>query len=83
MVWNLDARCLKVYHPSYNTFLNVQFQGSNNKDSSYSEEPKSKDLKLTPSRDNAAEEPTKKKDKKDKKKRFRGSKREYIRERRE
>ena len=44
----------------------------NNKDSSYFEEPKLKDLKLAPSNDNVAVEPTKKEDKKDKKKRFLG-----------
>ena len=56
----------------------MQSQGSNNKDSSRSEEPKPKDPKPAPPRDDAAAEPAKKEDMKDKKKRFRGQKREHM-----
>ena len=59
----------------------MQFQGSNNKDSSRSEESKPKDPKPALLLDNAAVEPAKKKDKKDKKKRFWGQKRKYTGER--
>ena len=58
----------------------MQTQSFNNKDSSCSEKPKSKDLKPAPSRGNVAVEPIKKKDKKDKKKRFQGQKRENTEE---
>ena len=47
-----------------------------------SKESKPKNLKLVLSYDNAAE-PARKKDRKDKKKRFWGYKREYIREQKE
>ena len=67
-----DARCSRGHRPSHNTFSKVQTQGSKN--SSRSEEPKPKDLKPAPSRDNAAE-PTKKEDRKDKKKRLRNRRR--------
>ena len=70
IVWNLDAYCLRGYRPSYNTSLKMQTQGSNNKDFSRSEKPKSKDPKPAPLRNNAAIKPAKKKDRKDKKQRF-------------
>ena len=47
----------------------MQTQGSNNKDSYYSKKSKSKNPKLIPLYDNVAK-PTKRKDKKDKKKKF-------------
>ena len=48
----------------------MQTQGFSHKDSLHSEEPKLKDPKPAPSRDNAAE-PAKKEDRKEKKKRLR------------
>ena len=72
MVRNLDTRCSKGHRLSHNTSSKVQTQGS--KDSSHSEEPKPKDLKPTPSRDNAAE-PAKKENKKDKKKKLQNQRR--------
>ena len=83
MVWDLNAYCPRGYHLSYNTFLKVQTQGSNNKDSSHSKKPKSKDPKPALPRDDAVIEPAKKEDKKDKKKRFWGQRREYTGERKE
>ena len=70
MVRDSDVRCLKGHRPSYNTFSKVQTQGSSHKDSPRSEEPKPKDLKPAPSRDNAAEL-AKKENRKDKKRRLR------------
>ena len=67
MVRDSDAQCLRGYRPSHNTFSKVQTQGF--KDSSRSKEPKPKDLKLAPLRNDAVE-PTKKEDKKDKKKKL-------------
>ena len=78
MVWDSDVRCPKGHRPSHNTSSKVQSQGSNNKDSSCSEEPKPKDPKLAPPRDNAAAEPDKKEDRKNKKKRFREQRQEYT-----
>ena len=78
MVRNLNAYCPKGHRSSHNTFSKVQILGSNNKDSFCSEEPKLKDPKLAPLYDNAAAELAKKKNKKDKKKKFRGQKREYT-----
>ena len=80
MVRDLDARCLRGHHPFHNTSSKVQSQGSNNKNSFYSKEPKPKDPKLAPPRDDAAAELAKKEDKKDKKKRFRRQRREHTRE---
>ena len=57
----------------------MQTQDSNNKNFSCSKEPKFKDPKPVPLRDNAAE-PLKKENRKDKKKRFWNQKQEYIRE---
>ena len=68
IIWDSDAYCSKNHRPSHNTFLKVQIQGSNNKDSFHSKKSKSKDPKPAPLRDNAVAEPTKKKDKKNKKK---------------
>ena len=61
----------------------MQSQGSNNKDSSHSKELKPKDPKPAPPRDDAAAKPAKKEDRKDKKKRFRGQRREHTGERKE
>ena len=83
MVRDLDARCPRGHRPSHNTSSKVQSQGSNNKDSSRSEEPKPKDLKPAPPRNDAAAEPAKKEDRKDKKKRFRGQRQEYTGEQKE
>ena len=80
MVWDLDACCPKGHRPSHNTSLKVQSQGSNNKDSSRSQEPKPKDLKPALPCDNSAAEPAKKKDRKNKKKKFREQRREYTEE---
>ena len=73
MVWNLDACCPRGHRLSHNTFSKVQTQGS--KDSSRSKEPKPKDLKPAPSRDNVAE-PVKKENRKNKKKRLQNHRRE-------
>ena len=80
MVQDLYAHCPRGHRSSYNTFIKVQTQGS--KDSSRPKEMKLKDLKSTPSRDNAAELP-KKDDNKDKKKRFQDQRREYTGEQKE
>ena len=61
----------------------MQSQGSNNKDFSHSEEPKLKDLKPVLPYNNAAAESAKKEDRKDKKMRFRGQRREHIGEQKE
>ena len=73
MVRDLDVRCPKGHHLSHNTSSKVQTQGS--KDSSRSKEPKPKNLKPAPSRDDAAEL-AKKEDKKDKKKKLRNRRQE-------
>ena len=78
MVRDLHVHCPKGHRLSHNTSSKMQSLGSNNKDSSRSEEPKPKDPKPAPPRNDAAAEPAKKKDKKDKKKRFRGQRREYT-----
>ena len=70
MVRELDARCPKGHRPFHNTSSKVQTQGSSHKNSPRSKEPKPKDMKPAPSRDNAAEL-AKKEDRKEKKKRFR------------
>ena len=75
MVQDLDARCLRGHRPSHNTSSKVQTQDS--KDSSRPKKTKPKDPKSAPSRDNAAESPQKD-NRKDKKKRFQGQKREYT-----
>ena len=80
MVRDLDARCPRGHRPSHNTSSKMQTQGS--KDSSRLKETKPKDPKSAPSRDDAAESP-KKDDRKDKKKRFRGQRREHTGERKE
>ena len=67
MVRESDARCPKGHRPSSSK---VQTQGSNHKASSRSKEPKPKNPKLAPSRDNAAET-LKKEDRKEKKKKLR------------
>ena len=73
MVQDLDACYPRGHRLSHNTSSKIQTQGS--KDSSWSEEPKSKDEKPASSRDNAAE-PAKKKERKDKKKKLRNRRRE-------
>ena len=83
MIRDSDACGSRGYRPSHNTSSKVQSQGSNNKDSSRSKEPKPKDPKSASLRDNAAAEPAKKKNRKDKKKRFRRQKREHTGERKE
>ena len=70
IVRNLDIYCFKGHHLIHNTSSKVQTQGSNNKGFFCFEKPKPKDLKPAPPRDNAVAEPVKKKDKKNKKKRF-------------
>ena len=80
MVRDSDTRCPKGHRPSHNTSLKVQTQGS--KDLSRPKETKPKDPKSAPSHDNVAKSP-KKDDRKDKKKRFQGQKREHTRERKE
>lgn len=67
MVWDLDAYCSRGYRPSHNISLKVQTQGSKN--FFYSKKFKPKDLKLALSHDNVAKL-TKKKNRKDKEKRF-------------
>ena len=67
MVRKSDACCPRGHCLSHNTSSKVQTQGS--KDSSHSEEPKPKDPKPAPSRDDAAEL-AKKEDRKDKKKKL-------------
>lgn len=77
MVWNLYAYYSKAQYLSHNTFWKVQTQSSNNKNFSRLEKSKLKDSKLAPSRNNAAE-PAKKKDRKNKKKRFRGQRQKHT-----
>ena len=67
MIRDSDTHFYRSYRLSYNTFLKVQTQGSNN--SSRYAEPKLKDPNLALSYNNVAE-PTKKEDRKEKKKRF-------------
>ena len=83
MVYDLDAHCPRSHRLSHNTFSKVQTQGSNNKDIFCSKEPKPKDLKPALLRDNAAMEPAKKEDRKDKKKKFRKQRQNYIGEQKE
>ena len=83
MVWDSDACCSRGHRLSHNTFLKMQSQGSNIKDFSRSKKPKPKDSKPALLCDNAVTEPAKKKDRKDKKKRFPGQKRKHTRERKE
>ena len=78
MVWDWNVYCSKSHRLSYNTSLKVLTQSSNNKDSSRSEKLKPRDSKPAISYNNAMAEPAKKKNRKDKKKRFRGQKWEYI-----
>ena len=78
MVWDLEVCCPKSHHPSHNTSLKVQIQGS--KDSSCFKKLKFKDPKSALSRDNAAKLP-KKDNKKDKKKKFKGQRGKYTGER--
>ena len=75
MVRELDAHCRRGHCRSHNTSSKVQTQGS--KDSSRSKEPKPKDPKPTPSRDNVAE-PTKKENRKKRKKILRNQSREHT-----
>ena len=75
MVRKLDVRCPRGHRPSHNTSSKVQTQGS--KDSSRSEEPKPKDPKPAPLRDNAAE-PAKKEDRKERKKKLWNQRREHT-----
>ena len=70
MVWNLDAHYFRGHYLSHNTFSKVQTQGLNNKDFSRSKESKPKALKLAPLYDNIVVKLAKKKDKKDKMKRY-------------
>ena len=79
-VWDLDACCPRGHRPSHNTSSKMQTQGS--KDSFCPKKTKPKDLKSAPSRDNAAES-SKKNNKKDKKKRFRGQRWKHTGERKE
>ena len=80
IIQNLDACCPRSYRLSHNTSLKVQTQGS--KDSSRPKKTKLKDPKSAPLHDNAAESP-KKNNRKDKKKRFWGQKREHTRKQKE
>ena len=75
MVRDSDARCPKGHHPSHNTSLKMQTQDS--KDSSRSKEPKPNDPKPALLHDNAAE-PAKKKNRKEKKKRFWNQRQEHT-----
>ena len=68
IVWDLDAHCSQGQRPSHNT--SSKMQSLDSKDSSHPKKPKPKDLKSALSHDNVAE-PAKKKNRKDKKKRFR------------
>ena len=77
MVQNFDIRCLRGHHPSHNTSLKVQTQGSKN--SFRPKKPKPKNPKSAQSCDNEAES-SKKDNKKDKKKRFQDQKREHTKE---
>ena len=77
MVRESDLLCFRDYRPSHNTFSKVQTQGSSHKDLSRSKEPKSKDPKPAPSRDNVAE-PAKKEDRKKKKKKLWNQRREHT-----
>ena len=77
MVRELDARCPRGHRPSHNTFSKMQTQGSSHKDLPRSEEPKPKDPKPAPSRNNAAE-PAKKEDRKKKKKKLQNQRREQT-----
>ena len=72
IVWDLDAYCSRSYRLSYNTFLKVQTQDSNNKDFFCFKKLKPKDPKPAPSYNNVAVELAKKDDKKSKKKKFQG-----------
>ena len=77
MVRDLNYRCSRGYRLSYNTFSKVQPKGYSYKNSLRSKEPKSKDLKPAPSRDNEAEL-AKKKARKEMKKKLRNQKWEHI-----
>ena len=77
MVRDLDTHWPRGYRLSHNIFLKMQTQGF--KDYSRFKKSKPKDLKPALSRDNAPE-PAKKKNKKDKKKRFHGQRREHTRD---
>ena len=68
MVQDSDIHCLRGYCPSNNTTSKVQTQGIAVKDFSCPEEPKTKDPKSVPPRDDPAE-PAKKEDKQKKLKR--------------
>ena len=80
IVWDSNVCCSRSHYPSQNTSLNMQTQDF--KDFFCLKEPKPKDLKSALSCDNMAESP-KKDNKKDKKKKFQGQKREYTREQKE
>lgn len=69
MVKDLDIYCPRSYHLSYNTFLKVQTQNFNNKYFFHSEKSKPKVSMSAPLCDNVVE-PAKKKNRKNKKKRF-------------
>ena len=73
MIRDSDIHCSKGHHSSHNTSSKVQTQGFSHKNLLRFEEPKPKDPKPAPSRDNVAE-PAKKEDKKDKKKRLQNHK---------
>ena len=75
IVRDSDACCSRGHRPSHNTSSKMQTQGSSHKDLFHSVEPKPKNPKPASSRDNAAEL-AKKKDRKDKKKRLWGRRRE-------
>ena len=78
IVQDLDADWFKGYCLSHNISLKIQTQSSNNKDFFYSEELKLKDPKPTLLYDNVMTKPAKKKDRKNKKKRFQKQKQEHI-----
>ena len=75
MVRDLDARCPRGHRLSHNTSSKVQTQGS--KDSFRSKEPKAKDPKPAPSREDMVE-PAKKENKKNKKKRLQNQRWEHT-----
>ena len=62
IVWDSDICCSQGHCSSNNTALKLQTKGITAKDSSRPEEPKTKDLKSVPPRDNTAQ-PAKKEDK--------------------
>ena len=80
MIWDLDAYYLRGHRLSHNTFSKLQIQGFN--DFSSFKKSKPKDPKPTPLFDNAVEL-VKKKNRKDKKKRFWDQMWKHTKERKE